>query len=112
MGQEEKDEKGFQEFGDDSRDGNTYDIEVKDHDEEEVKADIDDATDKQNIERTLGIAHAPKESGAEIEDHQERHSKEVNAKVGDGFVDIEVRRLHKFQQSWGDKPSCDSEEDT
>ena len=72
-------------------------------DEHKVQHHIDDTGRRQTVQRTLGVAHGPQQSAAEVVQHVHGHADEVDLEVQRRKVDDILRAAHELQQAAGGK---------
>jgi type II secretory pathway pseudopilin PulG len=66
-------------------------------DEEQIQNCIEDSADHKEIEGTLGIAHSPQDTGADVVKHQSQKTGEIDAEVSGGLADDSSRHIDELQ---------------
>ena len=94
-------QRGGDALGDDCGDGHTRHVQLHDDHEEEVQNNIDDAGQREKIQRPPGIALGPQQRGAEVIDHGGGHAQKVDPKIQRGKVQHVVRSLHPDENGPG-----------
>ena len=67
-------------------------------DEHQIQPGVDDARNRQEIQRALGVADRAEHRRAEVIEHLHRHADKDDADIQLGKVDHVLRRTHDFKQ--------------